>query len=632
VQIPKGGSSTLLSRATHALGWSFINNAAGRLGTLGIGIVLARLLGPHAFGTFAVALVALAMLLSFNELGVSLAIVRWQGDPREIAPTVATISIATSVLIYIGCFLGAPAFSSAMGAPTATNVVRVLAINVIIDGVVSTPVAMMQRHFQQGKKMIADQANSWLGAGVSVTLAVIGFGAMSLAIGRLTGALVSGVLYVALSPEPLRLGFNPGHARALLRFGVPLAGASIIVFAITDADQLVVGHFLGATMLGYYALATNLSNWPVNMFSVPVRSVAPALFSRLQHDPKAMRTGFVSGMGLLASVALPICLILSGAAWPLIGFVYGPRWALAAEALVWLGVFSALRILFEFVYDYFVVLARSRVVFTVQLVWLIVLVPALVFGAKRAGIAGVGMAEVAVAALLVVPWYLYELSRVGIPLPSLWRTTRFPLAAALGVELFAIAASQLIHRHVVALIVIGLLALATVALLLRHMKPQLTTLRPILAGNSGDVSAMDPTADGESVAAQLANWENTITGLATTAPLPVYRETAAPVVTYRNRAERFVYPQGADQPPLPGRHRKPVYPQAAEPIATYHDQDGRLAFPPVPNQPRLPGRHRRPEAQDVADTAAPAVLPESPANRTHKRRAVPDQDLARHDG
>ena len=191
-------------------------------------------------------------------------------------------------------------------------------------------------------------------------------------------------------------------------------------------------------MLGYYALATNLSNWPLNMFSVPVRSVAPALFSRLQHDRRAMRVGFVSGAALLASITFPICVILSGAAGPLIGFVYGPRWALAARVLVWLGLLTALRILFEFVYDYFVVLARSRVVFTVQLVWLIVLVPALIVGAKLTGIAGVAMAEVAVAALLVLPWYLYELSRVGIPMSMLGRSIWFPLVGALGVYLFAV--------------------------------------------------------------------------------------------------------------------------------------------------------------------------------------------------
>ena len=239
-----------------------------------------------------------------------------------------------------------------MGAPQAANVVRVLALNVIIDGVVSTPVAMIQRHFRQDRKAIADQVDGWTGAAVSVTLALIGFGAMSLAVGRLAGALASAVLFIRLSPEPLRLGFNRGHARALLHFGLPLAGSSVIVIAILNADQLVVGHFLGATLLGYYALATNLSNWPVTIFSAPVRSVAPALFSRVQHDRQAMRVGFVSGAGLLASITLPICLTLLGAAGPLIGFMYGPRWALAAHALVWLGMLGALRIFFEFVYDY----------------------------------------------------------------------------------------------------------------------------------------------------------------------------------------------------------------------------------------------------------------------------------------
>ena len=41
-------------------------------------------------------MVALLAVLTFNELGVSLAIVRWPGDPRAIAPTVTTISIASS--------------------------------------------------------------------------------------------------------------------------------------------------------------------------------------------------------------------------------------------------------------------------------------------------------------------------------------------------------------------------------------------------------------------------------------------------------------------------------------------------------------------------------------------------------
>ena len=93
--------------------------------------------------------------------------------------------------------------------------------------------------------------------------------------------------------HPPRFGFDPVRARTLLKFGLPLAGSSFIVFLVGNVDNVIVGHMLGATALGFYALAWNLSSWPVAMFSLPVRSVAPALFSRLQHDRAAMHTGFL---------------------------------------------------------------------------------------------------------------------------------------------------------------------------------------------------------------------------------------------------------------------------------------------------------------------------------------------------
>src|SRR5580658_8248696 len=299
----RGEKNSLPGLASRALGWSFISNATARLGTLPIGIVLARLLGPHAFGTYAVALVALVALLSFNDLSVSLAVVRWEDDPAQIAPTVATLSVVASLIIYAACYVSAPAFSWAMGAPAATSVIRVLSLNVIVDGLAATPAALLQRQFRQDRKMIADQVNNWLGAAVSIALALAGFGAMSLALGRIAGGAASVVLF--LSFAPVRFGFDRTKARALLRFGLPLAGSSIVVFAVSNADQLVVGHVLGATALGFYALAVNLAAWPVTMFSLPTRSVAPAVFSRLQHDKKAMRSGFVSVAGLLGAVTIP---------------------------------------------------------------------------------------------------------------------------------------------------------------------------------------------------------------------------------------------------------------------------------------------------------------------------------------
>src|SRR6266508_1681727 len=423
------GERSLFAKAGRALGWSFASTALGRLSTLAIGIALARILGPKEFGTFAVAMVALLAVLSFNELGVSLAIVRWPGDPRDISSTVATIAVVSSSLIYAVVYFGAPLFAHMMDAPFSVPVVRLLGLCVIVNGLVAAPAAMLQRTFRQDRKMLADQVTMWLGALTSIGCALSGLGAMSLAIGQLTGAVAGAVLFIAFAPDAMRFGFNREQAMALMRFGLPLAGSSIVVLAVANLDRFLIGAVLGPVPLGFYVLAANLSNWPVSVFSQPVRAVAPAALARLQGDPPAMRSTFLSTAGLLGSVTLPVCVLLAVAAEPLIRFVYGGAWVAAATVLPWLALVGALRILFELVYDYFVVLASTRVVFTVQVVWLVALIPSLYLAAKHIGMGGVGAAQLAVAALVVLPSYLVELNKVGISPVALWRRLVVPFVA-----------------------------------------------------------------------------------------------------------------------------------------------------------------------------------------------------------
>jgi PST family polysaccharide transporter len=621
--------NTLAGRAFRALGWSFTSNAVARLGTVGIGIMLARLLGPHAFGTYAVAYVALIALLSFNELGVSLAIVRWPGDPAEIAPTVTTLSVATSIVIYAGCFLGAPRYAAAMGAPAAATVIRVLALNVIIDGVVSTPAALLQRQLRQGKVMVSDQLNCWLGAGVTIWLAWTGHGAMSLAIGRMAGCLAGAVPLIAYSPERLRLGFNRVKARALLRFGLPLAGSSLVVFAVANVDQIVVGRVLGATALGFYALASNLSGWPSTMFSQPVRSVAPAVFSRLQHDRKAMVGGFLTVAGLLCAVALPVCALLSGSSVATIGFIYGPRWLAAAQALIWLGALAGLRIFFELIYDFFVVLAKSRVVLVVQVVWLVALIPALIVGARARGIFGASLAGAAVAAGVVLPWYLVELRQAGIRIGALAARLSRPLAGAAVAGLAAYAIRRAIPNDLIALLASGTATLLVIALLIYQMRSALRLLRPG-AGQPGGSPApaevhADPrrkTADAIDLLIGIARAQQPFrqpVRMDMTGPIPIYQDMMSPTTRYTAGHTSPLYrvtiaAQRWD--PATARHA-PARPARA----ARHDGQGRAAARATPKSGGRPGATGRPDA-----TARPAATATPDAAVTDQFPVVADRD------
>lgn len=473
------GPPTPAGRASRALGWSFANTVASRLGTLAIGIVLARVLGPGEFGVFAIAMVALLAILSFNELGVSLAIVRWPDEPRSIAPTVNTIAVGMSAVLTGAMVLAAPWISTALGDVRATPVVQVLSISILINGLVATPAAMLQREFMSKQRMLADQLNSWLGAAVSLALALAGWGAMSLAIGRIVGSLAAAIVFFRWSPAPYRFGWDPKVARQLFSFGVPLAVSSIVVFASGYADQVIVGITLGATALGYYALAFNLASWPVSIFSQPLRQVAPAAFARLQHDPERMRRNFLSAAVVLSAVALPACLAIAGAATPVVGFVYGRAWLPAAAALAWLAAQAALRIWFELTYDYLVILGHSRGLLLIQVGWFAAGVPAMLLGARWAGIGGVAAAQFLVALTVVLGLYAWQLRRSGMLLLPLLRGLVLPIAAAVAAGAAAYGIAQLGLGQLLASVLAGLASCAVIALLVLHHRPELARLRSV---------------------------------------------------------------------------------------------------------------------------------------------------------
>ena len=475
---PSAGPYTgLAAKATRAFSWSFLNTIVGRFGTLAIGIALARLLGPEAFGTFAVATVALLAMLSFNELGVSLAIVRWTDDPKAIAPTVNTLSVAMSTLLLGLVWFAAPAFSEVMGDTSATPVVRLMALSILINGIVAAPAALMQRNFRQRRRMAIDQVNTWLGAAVSLGLAVFGLGAMSLAIGRIAGSVASALLFIAWSPLPYRFGFHRDIARRLLRFGLPLAGASVIVFLVGYTDQLVVGSRLGAIALGFYLLAFNLSSWPVSIFSQPLRSVAPAAFARLQDQPARMNSVFLSVFGILFAVTIPACILLAAAAVPVVRVVYGEQWLSSAAVLSWLAVTAITRIFFELSYDYLVVRGATRNILVVQVVWLIALPPVLLAGAHFFGLVGAAAGQVLVSVLVVVPAYCLLLRRAGVRLTGLAREVAPSALAGVAIVGFTYAVVRSISLPLVVCLVAGLFGMIVIASLLFLKRRKLALIR-----------------------------------------------------------------------------------------------------------------------------------------------------------
>ncbi|WP_234327748.1 oligosaccharide flippase family protein [Streptomyces sp. NRRL F-2664] len=408
--------------------WSLLNTVVMRLGNFATGIVLARyFLGPEAWGVYGIAQTVLLVLLSANELGVSLAIVRWEGDPRRFAPTVLTLSAASSCLLYAVLFATAPAVADVLGSPEASGVLRVMCLCVVLDGLSQVPAGFLTREFAQGRRMAVDGLNFVLSTAVTLLLAVQGWGAMSFAWGSVVGNVAALVGCCLAAPGTLRFGWDREQARALLKFGLPLAGASMLALGVLNVDTMVVGATLDPLALGFYVLAFNISGWPVRIISEAARRVSFAGFSRLADSPHALAAGFTRALGIVTAGTVPLCVLPAVLAAPLVELVYGARWLPAAGALPWLMALGLVRIGCELAYDCLVAIGRRRSLIAVQGLWLALLLPALVLGARGGGIVGVAQGHVAVVCAVVVPVFLLALRRGGIRPAALVRACALPL-------------------------------------------------------------------------------------------------------------------------------------------------------------------------------------------------------------
>src|SRR5262249_17362178 len=189
---PAPQTPALGKRVASATRWGLLNPIAIRVGPFGTGVVLARyFLGPRDWGLYAVGLVALTILLSANEMGVSLAMVRWEGDVRRFAPTVLTLSLASSTLLYGLFYLAAPTVARLLGSAEATPLLRVLCFAVVIDGLACVPNGFITREFRQVTRMVLDFVSFAVSTGVTVALAMAHFAAMSFAWGAIAGNVVA---------------------------------------------------------------------------------------------------------------------------------------------------------------------------------------------------------------------------------------------------------------------------------------------------------------------------------------------------------------------------------------------------------------------------------------------------------
>ena len=290
-------------------------------------VLLTRLLSPIDFGVVGAALVVIAFALNFSQLGLGPALVQRPAlEPRHIS---AAFVASTGFGVIVGSLIwfGAPLIAQFFRIDQLTPVVRWLALVFPIAGLATVPESLLQRQLRFRFLAQRDVIAYGVGYGaVGVTLAVLGWGVWALVGGQLTQALIQ-LTFLLRARVPL-LPARPTWRsfRELMEYGVGQSAARVAMILAVQADNLVVGRWLGAVALGLYSRAYQLMSVPTALLGDVLDKVLFPTLSRVQDDPRRLASAYLQGIAVIGVVTLPVGVVAAILAPELVVVAFGSKW------------------------------------------------------------------------------------------------------------------------------------------------------------------------------------------------------------------------------------------------------------------------------------------------------------------
>ena len=192
-----------MSLAQKTLGgfiWTFISIVGTKLSTLVVGIILARLLEPEAFGLAAMLYVFLEVSQVFVNSGFAHALIREKELIEEDKCTTFYSNLGASLLFYVLLYFSAPAIADFYVQPELVPLTRVMGLVLFAQAFTIVHSATLSNQLEFKKLSIAVTFSN-IGAGIiAIIMAYRGFGVWAIGYKYLFTAVIKSVIFWVLNP------------------------------------------------------------------------------------------------------------------------------------------------------------------------------------------------------------------------------------------------------------------------------------------------------------------------------------------------------------------------------------------------------------------------------------------------
>jgi PST family polysaccharide transporter len=421
---------TLSHLAVRGMVWRYSTYFITKLMIFVSTIVMARLLTKDDFGVVGFAITTIS-LLEVLSAGTGPALVYFPLDKRTTATTFWLAQFIGIALFGLSWVL-APIIAAYFRDDRVVMVVRALALTFPLNALGDIHSSLSQKQLAFDRIFIPEFLLAMVKGGISIVLALLGFGAWSLIWGQILGSLAWSIAFWIVEAWRPSFSFDFHIARLVLDYGVKFISVNFISMIVLNVDYLLVGRYLGAEALGVYTLAFRLPDLLIKQFASILSRVLFPLYTLMRDVPGSLAQGFFRTTRYVSLVTVPLGLGLALIVRPLVMVVFSDKWVDAIPVIQAIAVYVVFS---SFAYNAgsaYKAQGRPQVITWLETARLAVLFPALwwaVVGAKS--LVAVGWMQALVALLASIFDLSIAAHLLGLPLYKLGIALRPSIIAGL---------------------------------------------------------------------------------------------------------------------------------------------------------------------------------------------------------
>ena len=269
--------------------WRFAERCGAYLVQFIVSIVLARILGPEAYGTIALITVFTTILQVFVDSGLGNALIQKKNADDIDFSTVFYTNIVFCLILYTILYFCAPLIANFYNKPELVALTRVLGLTIVISGVKNIQQSYVSKHLLFKKFFFATLTGTIGAAVVGIIMALNGYGVWALVAQQLFNLTVDSViLWITVKWRPIK-AFSFQRLKGLFSYGWKLLASSIIDTVYNNVRQLIIGKKYSSSDLAFYNKAKQFPNLIVLNINSSIDSVLLPTMSKEQDDKEKVK-------------------------------------------------------------------------------------------------------------------------------------------------------------------------------------------------------------------------------------------------------------------------------------------------------------------------------------------------------